>query len=188
MTSFGTLYPSIGSGGGSAMPEITGNGHLVHNEGQLFGRSLIGVAPLLIEHADGIGGATVFRTQPQSMLLGSLIGANGQITTDQPFEMHGADTYIIRRVVIANPSATPTTTIKGGIYTAAGKTGQIIVPATQGYDALDPEDEFKIIEIPVALGYSHRAPQLFLSLTTAEATPLTFDVFVFGDAMKGLPA
>ena len=77
MTSFGTLYPSIGSGGGSAMPEITGNGHLVHNEGQLVARSLIGVAPLLIDHADGISGATKFRMLPQSMMLGALIGANG---------------------------------------------------------------------------------------------------------------
>lgn len=187
MTSFGNLYPGSGSGGGS-MPEITGNGHVVHNEGQMFGRSLIGVAPLLIDHADGIGGATVFRTQPQSMLLGSLIGANGAITTDQPFEMHGADTYVIRRVVIANASAEPTTTIKGGIYTAASKAGTVIVPATQGYDVLDPEDEFKVIDVPISLGYSHRAPQLYLSLTTAEATPLTFDVYVFGDAMKGLSA
>lgn len=187
MTSFGNLYPGSGSGGGS-MPEITGNGHVVYNEGQLVGRSLIGVAPLLIEHADGIGGATVFRTQPQSMLLGSLIGANGAVTTDQPFEIHGADTYVIRRVVVANASADPTTTIKGGIYTAAGKGGTVIVPATQGYDTLDADDEFKILEIPVSLGYAHRAPLLYLSLTTAEDTPLTFDVYVFGDAMKGIPA
>lgn len=187
MTSFGNLYPGSGSGG-STMPEIMGNGHLVYNEGQIVGRSLIGVAPLLIEHPDGIGGATVFRAQPQSMLLGSLIGANGAITADQPFEIHGADSYVVRRVIIANASAEPTTTIKGGIYTAASKGGTVIVPAAQGYDALDPEDEFKIIDIPISLARAHRAPQLYLSLTTAEATPLTFDVYVFGDAMKGIPA
>lgn len=185
MASFGTLFPSFGQST-PGVPEIAGNGHLVHNEGQIFGRSLIGDAPVLIDHPDGIGGATVFRLLPQSMLLGALIGADAAVTTDQPFEIHGADTYLIRKVVIANASAQPASMVKGGIYTAAGKSGHVIVPATQGYDALDPEDQFKIVDVPVALGYVHRAPQLFLSLTTAAAAPLTFDVYVFGDVLKAL--
>ena len=124
-------------------------------------------------------------------VLGVLRGANFNITTDQsipirpltssdPGFIAGASKYIVTDIYVTNCSAS-LTTAKGALYTAASKTGTIIGAVTtpftnctgattmQRLQALTNEDS-----------NTFTAATLFLSLTTAQGTAATGDVYVMG--------
>jgi hypothetical protein len=170
-----------GAGAGGAV-KVLGNGIVVHNGGQLSTVALNSVDPLRIVDPEGIGGPPLLRIETPGFPLGKLIGALGNVTTDQPIPIKGCTQYILRRIVFTHSNQTPVA-MAGGVYPLVGKAGTPLVAASQTYTTLDGPMKFiEVTVTPVLLA----APFLYLSLTTANATALTLDVFAFGDAVVPL--
>jgi hypothetical protein len=124
-------------------------------------------------------------TRPQlkqlGLFLGRLIGADFNTTADQAIPI-GAGLYVPRRIIVTNPS-TSLTLAAGGIYTGAGKTGTIVVPAAQVYSALTGATKFLDLTLN-SLTDVLSASQLLLSLTVAQGAAATGDVYLFGDVLQ----
>jgi hypothetical protein len=115
-------------------------------------------------------------------MLGSLLGANLNSTADQAIPI-AAGKYILRRIVVTNASGTPSLAV-GGIYTAASKGGTQVVAATQVFSGLTSAPVSVDLTLAAgAIGAALTASQLFLSLTTAQGSAMTADLFIFGDAL-----
>ena len=115
-------------------------------------------------------------------ILGRLIGANMNVTTDQPITINVAR-YAVRRIVSCNPS-TSLTLSAGGIYTAAAKGGVAIVAAAQLWSALTGSTKFLDLTLAAILGTDVRTEAtLYLSLTTGQGAAATADIFIIGDAL-----
>lgn len=117
------------------------------------------------------------------ILIGVLKNADFNSTADQPFHIKHDD-YIIRRIVVVNRSATNLTLAAGGVYTASSKGGTAIVPAAQIYTALTGSRKY----VDVALHANtttnvQTSSTLYLSLTTAQGSSATCDVYVFGESL-----
>ena len=118
------------------------------------------------------------------ILLGQLIGANMNSTADQQIVIFSAPAkYIIRRIVATNASIS-LSTAAGGVYPAVSKGGTAIVAAGQAYSGLTASGKF--IDLTIASGYTSGGDVLtvgsiYLSLTTAQGTAATADIYVFGD-------
>ena len=121
------------------------------------------------------------------ILLGSLIRANFNVTTDQQIVIFDNPAkYILRRIVATNASVN-LNTAAGGIYTAVSKGGTAVVAATQTYSALTGSTLFLDLTLNTA-GNAHitvksSVPNLYFSLTTAQGSPATGDIYVFGDIL-----
>lgn len=121
------------------------------------------------------------------ILLGSLIGANFNVTTDQQIVIFdNPSKYVLRRIVVTNASVS-LSTAAGGIYTAVSKGGTAVVAATQTYSALTGSTLFLDLTLNTA-GNAHitvksSVPNLYFSLTTAQGSPATGDIYVFGDIL-----
>src|SRR5258708_17562170 len=59
-------------------------------------------------------------------LLGKLIGANFNVSTDQQIALNNASRFPIRRITVINTSVAGMSTAAGGFYTAASKGGTAI--------------------------------------------------------------
>lgn len=114
----------------------------------------------------------------QFHVLGQLLGANFNTTGDQAIALW-CKAGIVTHVIVTNPSLSLTTAV-GGFYTGAGKTGTIVVPATQVYSVLTAAG--LALVIPVAIAVRITTGQLFLALTVAQGAPATGDVYVCGIA------
>jgi hypothetical protein len=126
--------------------------------------------------------ATDTWSEESTSMLGSLKGANFNSTADQAIPI-GAPKYIIRKIVVVNAS-TSLTLAAGGIYTAASKGGTAIVSAVQLYSALTASTKFIDLTLAGILGTDVRTEStLYLSLTTAQGSAATADVFIIGDVL-----
>lgn len=119
------------------------------------------------------------------ILLGSLIAANFNSTADQQITIFSNPSkYIIRRIVVTNASAS-LTTAAGGIYTAVSKGGTAVVASSQVYTTLTGSTLFLDLTLSVSgsanITVKSSIPNLYLSLTTAQGTAATADVYVYGD-------
>lgn len=118
------------------------------------------------------------------ILLGQLIGANMNSTSDQQIVIFSAPAkYIIRRIVATNASISLTTAV-GGIYPAVSKGGTAIVANTQVYSGLSASGKF--VDLTVASGYTSggdvlTVKSIYLSLTTPQGAAATADIYVYGD-------
>ena len=116
-------------------------------------------------------------------ILGRLIGANMNSTGDQPIAINAAK-YVIRRIVVVNASANLTLAV-GGFYTAASKGGTAIVANTQIYTALTAAAKFLDVTLAAILGTDVRTEgTLYFSLTTAQGSAATADIFIIGDILS----
>jgi len=114
------------------------------------------------------------------ILLGSLIGANMNVTTDQKITIKGNPAkYIVRGIVVTNASIS-LTTAAGGVYNAASKGGTALVANTQVYSALTAATKFVDLTM-AAVADIQTAANVYLSLTTAQGAAATADVYVYGD-------
>lgn len=117
------------------------------------------------------------------VLLGRLLGANMNVTTDQPFALTQwalLNAFRITKITAKNASISLTTAV-GGIYPAASKGGTAVVANTQAYSGLT--SAALALDLTLAAGttvYS-AAQALYLSLTTAQGAAATVDLYVFGD-------
>lgn len=124
-----------------------------------------------------------FYTVARQSLLGLLKSANFNTTDDQPITIL-SNRYILRRIIVANASAN-LTLAAGGFYTAASKGGTAIVAVTQVYTALSVASKFLDVGLAAILGTDVRTETaLYLSLTTAQGSAVTADLFIFGDDLS----
>lgn len=112
-------------------------------------------------------------------VLGSIRGANLNITTDQALAVaSGVTKYTVTQVITTNCSTTPTLAA-GGVYTAASKGGSAIVAAGQVYTALSSASTMLPLTLAITTS-TFTAVTLYFSLTTANGGALTCDVYVVG--------
>ncbi len=122
-------------------------------------------------------------------LLGKLVGANMNVTTDQAITVvdvadYPGAAYIVEFIVVTNASIS-LTTAAGGFYTAASKGGSAIVAAGQVYSALTAATKFiKATLAGTALTDRLTGATLYLSLTTGQGAAATADVYVFGRLLQ----
>lgn len=120
-----------------------------------------------------------------NQLLCRLIGADMNVTTDQPLTWVAGNTpnttlyrYVIERILVNNAS-TSLTTAAGGVYTVASKAGVTVVAAGQAYSTLTGATLGMDLTIAAA-GRAILTAAPILSLTTAQGGAATADVYVFG--------
>lgn len=126
--------------------------------------------------APGESGRDAFYTHG---ILGVLKGANFNITTDQSIPIApAANGFIIDEIVATNASIS-LTTAAGGIYSATSKGGSAIVAAAQVYSALTVST--KKVNLTIAITDTvWTLSQLYFSLTTAQGSASTGDIYVIG--------
>lgn len=106
-----------------------------------------------------------------------LRGANFNTTDDQVIFIPVAD-WILHRVWVSSPTGNISAAV-GGIYDAANKGGNELVPATQDYTALvDPSTYQDLNASAYAANHVIPGQYVYLSLTTACGSDLTADVFI----------
>lgn len=116
------------------------------------------------------------------VLLGSLIGADMNSTSDQAIYLN-ASKYVIRKIVVTNASTSLTTAV-GGIYTAASKGGTDIVAASQVYTALTSSSKFLDLTLEAEAGTDiFTQMPLYLSLTTPQGAAATADIHIYGELL-----
>ncbi len=126
-------------------------------------------------------------------VVGKLIGANMNVTTDQLIPIQVTDDqdvavddygdFLIEHIIVRNASISLTTAV-GGIYTEAAKAGTALVANSQVYSALTGAALFvKLTKANTALTTVFNGttlPNLYFSLTTAQGAAATADVYVYG--------
>lgn len=126
-------------------------------------------------------------------VVGKLIGANMNVTTDQLIPIQVTDDqdlahagygdFLIEHIIVRNASISLTTAV-GGIYTAASKAGTQLVANSQVYSALTaPELFVKLTKANTALTTVFNGttqPNLYFSLTTPQGAAATADIYVYG--------
>lgn len=116
-------------------------------------------------------------------LLGKLLGANFNVTTDQEIPLNNSIRFRITRIVVLNTTVPGMGTAAGGLYTLASKAGTAIVAAAQVYTGLT--NAATALNLTVAVPNLVQAPasRLFFSLTTPQGAAALADIYVYGDAM-----
>jgi len=114
-------------------------------------------------------------------LLGVLKGASLNTTADQAIPI-GASSYLVRHIFATNASATPTLAA-GGIYSAASKGGTAVVGSGQLYTALSTAAAAPDLTLATPSTVL-TAQTLYLSLSVANGSAATCDLYVFGDALS----
>lgn len=109
-------------------------------------------------------------------LLGVLSGANMNSTADQTIVLDSSS-VIITQILVTNASAS-LTLAAGGFYTAASKGGSAIVAAAQVYSALT--NSTLAVSPTIGVYTKVSASQVFLSLTVAQGSAATADIYVLG--------
>jgi hypothetical protein len=122
------------------------------------------------------------------ILLGKLISADMNSTSDQRIVMFSNPSkFILRRIVVTNASIS-LTTAAGGVYTAASKGGTAVVASSQAYSSLSASTLFLDLTLSTTGSASTTVkssiPNLYLSLTTAQGAAATADVYVYGDILE----
>jgi hypothetical protein len=119
---------------------------------------------------------------PGRVLLGVLKGANFNSTSDQAIPITGAGKYVITGIRVTNASASLTLAV-GGFYAAASKT-TALVGAGQVYTALTATSKYLDCTLAALVGTDVRTEStLYLSLTVAQGSAATADVYIFGEVL-----
>jgi hypothetical protein len=80
---------------------------------------------------------------------------------------------------LVNPSASLASAV-GGVYTGVGKTGDILIDATQVYSTATTPLTSSQNMVGSSLGNGVRTETPYLSLTTAAGVAATADLYIFG--------
>jgi hypothetical protein len=121
-------------------------------------------------------------------VIGKLIGADMNVTTDQGITIQGLNDqftkYVVERIVVTNASIS-LTTAAGGVYTAASKSGAIVA-AGQVYSALTAATKYVALTLTGAsLTDVLTVSTIYLSLTTGQGAAATADVYIYGRLFQG---
>lgn len=116
--------------------------------------------------------------------------ADMTLTTDQTFTKCGAFTnYFITLIIAKRVSGAFNTACAGGIYTAAGKTGVVLVLATQTWETLNGSGAIKIPTLNVATADTRGRQTLIntatpiLALSTGNSAALVADFYIWGKVL-----
>lgn len=115
-------------------------------------------------------------------LIGRLIGANMNATTDQPIPMFlAAGTSYTPIALITRNCSVSLTTVQGGVYSAASKSGLVIGATTTPFTGCTgtglTSNVFPTVTTQAAAVNPSTA---FLSLTTAQGAAATADIYLYG--------
>lgn len=154
-----------------------GGGNSNFDYGKTIYQDLAEATPVALGSTLTVAGQ-VFGTG-MDQLLGKLIGANMNVTTDQaiPITRIGTQKYLITKIFVTNAS-TSLTNADGGIYTTTSKGGTAIVAAAQVYTALTAATVG--LDLTLAVNNTYTLDNLYLSLTGAQGGAATADIYVFG--------
>lgn len=156
-------------------------------QGSFWFNSVSGLAYICTNPASGAAVWQPLLSAPGQGPIASLIGADMNATTDQPFIWAlGAGTKVsITAIAAVNPS-TSMTTAAGGVYPTTGKGGTAIVAAGQVYTALTGAGTIEAMTLAAtvkAIVYTAAATSLVLSLTTPQGAPATADFYAYGEIL-----
>lgn len=160
-----------------------GGGNSNYDYGKTIYQDLAETTPVALGSTLTVAGAATVTGQVfgtgMDQLLGKLIGANMNVTTDQaiPITRIGTQKYLITKIVVTNAS-TSLTNADGGIYTATSKGGTAIVAAAQVYTALTAATV--ALNLTLAVNNTYTLDNIYLSLTGAQGGAATADIYVFG--------
>ena len=116
-------------------------------------------------------------------LLGYQLGVNMNATTDTLFaNLSNSQKFRIRRITVCNASVSLTTVV-GGIYTGALKSGSQIVAAAQTYAALTGSGLAVDLTLNLPNNVLAAATNLYASMTTPQGGAATADFYVYGDKL-----
>jgi hypothetical protein len=118
---------------------------------------------------------------PPTNLLGKLLSANFNITTDQAIGMLISVKYRITKITVENTTVNGMSTAAGGFYTGASKTGTTIVAAGQVYTGLTNAATALDLTLAAPNAVLAAGTALYLSLTTPQGAAALADVYVWGD-------
>ena len=115
--------------------------------------------------------------------IGRLLGANFNVTTDQQIVfLNTWQKYRITKIAVVNTSVAGMSTAEGGFYTGGGKSGSIIVQASQVYTGLTNANTALNLTLNQPDLILNAATPLFLSLSTPQGAAAFADIYVYGDA------
>lgn len=123
--------------------------------------------------------------QQRYMILGTLLNANMNTTSDQPLFIL-TPRYIIRRITASKPSLSLNLAV-GGLYTGPSKGGQLFVPAIQTYLSMTGQHTYQDLTLAApAQAAVQTKRELYFSLTTPQGVPATMDLLIWGEDLNGL--
>lgn len=135
------------------------------------------------DQQDLINAGCAVLTPPPTDLLGKLLGANFNVTTDQiiTFPLASNLKWRIRRISVLNTTVNGMATAVGGFYSAAAKGGSALVANTQVYTGLT--NPLTALDLTLALPSLILAAgtPLYFSLTTPHGSAALADIYVYGD-------
>jgi hypothetical protein len=112
-------------------------------------------------------------------VVGSIIGANMNITTDQQFNWAQGGKFIVTGMISTNPSLSMTTAA-GGVYNATSKSGVIVAAATT-YSNLTVATSAQLTLTAATNVWTYTAATMpYLSLTTGQGVAATADIYLIG--------
>lgn len=117
-------------------------------------------------------------------VIGKLLQANFNITTDQAIVMQINGVYRVKRIVVWNTTVNGMSTAAGGIYTAASKGGSAIVANSQTYTGLTNQYTAEELTLSLPNLVNPAGTPLFFSLTTAQGAAALADIWVYGDVYQ----
>jgi hypothetical protein len=130
----------------------------------------------------GLGIGIHKKNRPLIFVAGKLIGANWNITTDQPIALTGTSLFVPFMAYCRNASIAMTTAL-GAFYPSAGKTGTPFFSTA----ALNNATFAPNVQMLGSLAQTYRFPveiqnngTIYFSLTTAQGAPATADIWVYG--------
>lgn len=137
--------------------------------------------PALTGDCTSAAGAVATTCAGMVRRLGRLTGANFNSVADQAISINAAVTkYLLTGIYVTNCSAS-LTTAAGGVYPTTAKGGVPVVAAAQVYTALTSATVLLPATISAAgVGTALTASTLYLSLSLAQGTAATCDVYLFG--------
>ena len=113
-------------------------------------------------------------------LLFKLSSANLQLTTDQVFsKTYGGSSYVISAIIARQRTGAASVACAGGIYDGAGKTGNILIAATQSWVTL-ASGIIVTGTLAALTSTTLLTATPILSLTTGSTAACTADVYIFG--------
>lgn len=130
-------------------------------------------------HAEIVG----FSSLPSGAApIGTLKTANMNSTADQAIPVSVAK-YLVTKITATNCSGTLAGGLAaGGVYSATAKGGSAIVAAGQVYTTLTATTVTLALTLAITTT-SFNVNTLYFSLTTANGSAITCDIYVYGDAL-----
>lgn len=168
--------------------QAAGNGQAFLHNGAFVTHIPRAIGPQWITDPSGMLGAPRFVTAPPNLVGprwapdADLQLLNGNSIGDQPITMQPYRRYIIERVDVINSTAAASG-VTFGLFTNAGGTGIPVLAAGSTLDGLT--DDLRSRKTFGGLDLDVEAPQLYLNVTTANATPISFVMMIFGRVLVG---